>query len=220
MSNTANKVVEQARAWLGRNEGAGTHKAIIDVYNAHRPLARGYKVKYTDSWCATFVSAVAIKTGCTDIIPLECGCQQQIELFKKIGAWCEDDARVPNVGDIIYYDWDDNGKSDNIGWSDHVGIVEKVSGNAITIIEGNKNNAVERRVITVNSKGIRGYGVPKYDKVVAANETNDNELVVACKTLASAGIINSPDYWAKGSGYSAENTVALIKKFAKYVKGA
>ena len=63
MSNTANKVIEQAKAWLGKKESDGTHKAIIDEYNGHKPLAQGYKVKYTDSWCATFVSAVAIKTG-------------------------------------------------------------------------------------------------------------------------------------------------------------
>lgn len=218
MSNTANKVVEQARAWLGRNEGAGTHKAIIDIYNSHRPLARNYKVKYTDSWCATFVSAVAIKTGCTDIIPTECSCQKQIELFKKLGTWYEDEARVPNVGDIIYYDWEDDGKGNNVGWSDHVGIVENVSGNSITVIEGNKNNAVGRRVISVNAKCIRGYGVPKYDTVVAKSETTDTELINACKLLASKGIIDSPDYWSKGKDYSEENTILLIKKFSAYVR--
>ena len=47
-----------------------------------------------------------------------------------------------------------------------------------------------------------------------------DELAEACKVLASKGIINSPDYWAKGTGYSDENTILLIKKFAKYVKGA
>lgn len=47
-----------------------------------------------------------------------------------------------------------------------------------------------------------------------------DELKDACNLLASKGIINSPDYWAKGSGYEDENTVLLIKKFAKYVKGA
>jgi hypothetical protein len=41
-----------------------------------------------------------------------------------------------------------------------------------------------------------------------------------CKLLAAKGIINSPDYWAKGSGYSDENTALLIKKFASYVRGA
>lgn len=40
----------------------------------------------------------------------------------------------------------------------------------------------------------------------------------ACKLLFDAGIINSPDYWAKGKGYSDSNTVLLIKKFAEYVR--
>lgn len=46
-----------------------------------------------------------------------------------------------------------------------------------------------------------------------------DELAEACKLLASKGIINSPDYWAKGGGYSDENTVLLLKKFASFVKG-
>ena len=46
-----------------------------------------------------------------------------------------------------------------------------------------------------------------------------NGLAEDCKLLSTAGIINSPDYWAKGKGYSDENTVLLIKKFASYVKG-
>ena len=45
-----------------------------------------------------------------------------------------------------------------------------------------------------------------------------NTLEAACKVLSNAGIINSPDYWAKGAGYSDSNTVLLIKKFADYVK--
>lgn len=144
------------------------HKKIIDVYNAHKPLARGYKVKYTDSWCATFVSACAIKVGYTDIIPLECSCNQMINGFKKIGRWCEDDAHLPSPGDVIFYDWQDKGVGDNKGSSDHVGIVEKVEGNTITVIEGNKNDAVGRRKLQVNGRYIRGYGLPKYD----ANATN------------------------------------------------
>ncbi len=175
MSKTANKVIEQAKACIGKKESDGSHKAIIDVYNAQKPLPQGYKVKYTDSWCATFVSAVAIKTGCTDIIPLECSCQRQIELFKKQGTWVESDARKAEPGDIIYYDWDDSGKGDNVGWSDHVGIVEKVANGKITVIEGNYSNAVKRRTLAVDGKYIRGYGVPKYDTkaVVAKKETTE-----------------------------------------------
>lgn len=163
MGKYASKVVEQAAAWIGKKESDGTHKDIINLYNSHRPLARGYAVKYTDSWCATFVSAVAIKLGYFDIIPTECSCQKMIELFKKIGCWRENEDYTPKAGDIIFYDWQDDGKGDNQGWSDHVGIVEKVSGGKITVIEGNYDDAVKRRSISVNGKYIRGYGVPKYD---------------------------------------------------------
>lgn len=168
MAKTANTILDIARGWLGCKESNGTHKKIIDVYNAHKPLARGYKVKYTDSWCATFVSACAIKVGYTDIIPLECSCNQMINGFKKIGRWCEDDAHVPSPGDVIFYDWQDSGKGNNKGSSDHVGIVEKVEGSTITVIEGNKNDAVGRRKLQINGRYIRGYGLPKYD----ANATN------------------------------------------------
>ena len=162
-------IVEQARLWLGRKESDGSHKVIIDTYNSHKPLARGYKVKYTDAWCSTFVSAVAIKCGYTDIIPTECGCEKHIQLFKKIGRWVENDAYVPKAGDIIFYDWQDNGNGDCTGYADHVGIVEQVVGNTITVIEGNMNNCVGRRTLAVNGKYIRGYGVPAYDENVVVS---------------------------------------------------
>ena len=50
-----------------------------------------------------------------------------IQLFQKLGAWQENDAHVPQPGDVIFYDWDDSGVGDNTGWPDHVGIVESVN---------------------------------------------------------------------------------------------
>lgn len=165
MGKYAKNIVEQAISWLGFKESDGTHRTIIDTYNSHKPLARGYKVKYTDEWCATFVSAVAITLGYTDIIPTECGCPQMLEHFKKLGSFDENDNRVPSPGEVIFYDWEDDGKGDNTGRPNHVGIVEKVSGGYITVIEGNYNESVKRRRIKNGAKYIRGFGVPKYDSV-------------------------------------------------------
>lgn len=156
------KVVGIAQGWLGRKESDGSHREIIDLYNSHKPLARGYPVKYTDAWCSTFASAVAIKAELTDIIPTECGCEKHIQLFKALGSWEENDAHVPSPGDYVFYDWDDNGVGDCTGAADHIGIVEKVSGQTIIVIEGNMSNAVGRRTLKVNGRYIRGYGVPKY----------------------------------------------------------
>ena len=168
----AENVVAQAKKWIGYSESNGKYEIIIDTYNAHKPLPRGYKVKPTDAWCATFVSACSIEAGTTDILPCECSCQKMIELFKGIGCWVEADNYVPKAGDVIFYDWDDNGVGDNKGWSDHVGIVELVTGSLITVIEGNKNNSVGHRVLGINGKCIRGYGVPKYDTPTEPKKTN------------------------------------------------
>lgn len=183
MAKYASKVVDQAKAWLGLNEADGSFKPIIDTYNAHTPLARGYKVKYTDEWCATFVSAVAVQVGYTDIIPTECSCSKMIELLKKLGSFVENDAYVPNPGDILFYDWDDNGLGDNKNGPDHVGIVEKVSGNTITVIEGNYSQSVKRRNIAVNGKYIRGYGVPKYDAETAKTTTTKGDYTMEMRNL-------------------------------------
>lgn len=72
----------------------------------------------------------------------------------------------------------------------------------MTLYAAHKNN-VARKI----AEGIaKGY---KLDK---------NGLSSACRVLAEAGIINSPNYWAKGKGYSDANTVLLIEKFADYVR--
>lgn len=187
MAKYASKVVAQAKAWIGLKESNGTHKQIIDVYNSHKPLARGYAVNWKkDPWCATFVSAVAIKLGYTDIIPTECSCNKMIELFKSLDAWVEDESVTPKTGWILFYDWEDNAAGDNKGRSDHVGIVEKVVGNTITIIEGNYSNSVKRRTLKVNGKYIRGYGVPKYDAEVAATPDPVKITVKEWQTAAVA----------------------------------
>lgn len=165
MGRYASEVVNQAKAWIGKKESNGSHKEIIDIYNTQNPLPRNYKVSYNDAWCATFVSAVAVKLGYTTIIPTECSCERMIELFRALDCWIEDESVTPAPGWIIFYDWQDSsGKKDGKGWSDHVGIVEKVSGGKITVIEGNNSDAVKRRTLAVNGQYIRGYGVPRYDK--------------------------------------------------------
>lgn len=155
-------VVSTAEKYLGANEADGTHCAIIDRYNAHKPLAQGYEVQYTDNWCATFVSAIAIECELTQIIPTECGCQRQIALFEEIGCWNEDDDYTPLPGDLIYYAWDESPIGDNTGWADHVGIVVGTIGPLLRVIEGNKDDSVSYRTILLGDARIRGYALPDY----------------------------------------------------------
>ena len=142
-------------------QGEAGHKKVLEVYNAQKPLPRGYKVKPTDAWCATTVSAVFLMNGYCDIS--ECSCPQMIEKAKKLGIWVENDAYVPQEGDIIMYDWQDSGKGDDVGVADHVGIVISVTKNKIMVREGNKNKSIGNRDVLVDGVYIRGYITPPYD---------------------------------------------------------
>lgn len=162
-----NEVVNKILSWKGKNEDDGSFKSIIDLYNTIKPRPRGVKLKYTDEWCAPTVSAVFHELGYDSICPLECSCGRMVAKAQSMGIWVENDAYVPSAGDIIMYDWNDNGIGDDTGWPDHVGIVTNVSNSRITVTEGNNSRAVGQRVIGINNKYIRGYIVPKYTQTCA-----------------------------------------------------
>ena len=189
------KFVDKAISYVGVQEGSSGHKGIIDTYNKIVPLPVSYKVKYTDAWCATFVSFVAKECGMLDIVPAECSCPRQIALWQKLGRWIESDAYIPNVGDVIYYDWNDSGSGDNKGTSDHVGIVVSVSGSNIKVVEGNYSDSVKYRTIAVNGKFIRGFGLPNF--------------------ASKATSTSSPKSSSKGSVFSME-----LKELKKGSSGA
>lgn len=159
-----NDVVNLVNSWEGRNEADGTHKYIIDIYNSHLPHPRNTKMQYSWAWCACTWSALAVKLGYTDIMPIEISCYYIIEEAKKMGCWQENDAHIPGLGDGVLYDWDDSGVGDNTGNPDHIGTViyvNKESGYMV-VMEGNYSNAVKKRTIMINGRFIRGFICPKY----------------------------------------------------------
>lgn len=167
------KVVATAEAWLGAKTGSAQHKEIIKIYNAQRPLPRGTQMQESWAWCAVFVSAVSLKLGLRDIMPTEMSCHQMMLLYKKLGRWVENDAYVPSPGDVILYDWQDGANyaaTDNTGTPDHVGIVTSCDGITIRVIEGNVSNKVDTRVLVVNGRHIRGFGIPDYASMATEEE--------------------------------------------------
>lgn len=193
--------VSTARKYLGVKEGSTQHKAIVNRCNTRKKHHRNYALKLTDPWCAGFDSAVTIECGMTDIIPTEVSCAQMIAKAKKMGIWQEADNYKPLLGDSVLYDWDDNGKGDNTGNPDHIGIVEEEKDGTIAVIEGNFENAVKRRHIPMNGKHIRGFICPNF----ASKATTDLDALAMeviggkwgnnpqrKKDLIAAG----HDYWA------------------------
>ena len=96
---------------------------------------------------------------------LGAGCPFSANYFIKYGAW----SSTPHVGDQGFL-----GKR---GDEYHTGLVVKISGNAITLIEGNAgggNGQVMERVWSLSE--FSGFGTPDYDMVV--NDTPDPKKTI------------------------------------------
>ena len=141
------KVIAQAKSWLGITEYENRFVEIVNVYN-EIPGARGPAlVSYP--WCAIFVSAVFWK-AIKESRFAEMACDAMIQKFQNLGLYSV--SGKPSVGDVIFYDWDKNGTSD------HVGIVTEVADGAYVIIEGNKSDCVSYRTIYPTYPYVKGFG--------------------------------------------------------------
>ena len=67
------------------------------------------------------------------------------------------EAILQNGGDIIFFDWE------NDGIADHTGIVEKIENEKIYTIEGNTSDKCAERMYSFDNEQVMGYGSPKYE---------------------------------------------------------
>ena len=185
------KVANIINAWVGATKGSAKHLEILEIYNTHRPLARGYTVKVTDAYCATTASAAYIKAGIAEYTGTECGVGKYTLVAKGLGIWVEDDAHTPKIGDACVYDWDDNGVGDCTGAGDHIGIVTATGGGKFTVTEGNMSGGkVGKRTMAVNGKYIRGFICPDFAaiaKKISAAETPAASQASAIRHTVVAG---------------------------------
>ena len=197
-------VLNNAKSYLGVTQGSGKHKALIDQYNAVKPLPVGYKMTYTDSWCAAFVTVIGDISGASSQIGRECGVQRFINIFKNKGIWL---GRVkPKAGDIITFDWDAD------GWADHIGFVEKVNGNVVTTIEGNSSKQVARRSYTWGDSQITGYARPKYP-----NSSSNKSIAAIAQEVIQGKWGNGTDRKKRltKAGYNAQTVQTEVNRLMK-----
>lgn len=122
-----------------------------------RPYWSWYGFNSRVEWCACFVSWVMNEAGLIEdgTVPKFAYCPTGIQWFKQHNQW-QDRKYTPAPGDIIFFDWQ------NDGVSDHVGIVEKVENGTVYTIEGNStNDECRQNNYRVGSIYIAGYGITK-----------------------------------------------------------
>ena len=160
------RVADTALSLLGIKEGSTEYlERIVDVYNSQGKLPRGHELTATDPSCAATVTVIGIMLGISNIILPECSCSKMIELYKALGLWVEDDAHVPELGDIVMYAW--SAKSgENLLPPDHTGMVVKQERKKLFILEGNYDNQVKLREIPIEYIKTRGFCKPDYAAMV------------------------------------------------------
>lgn len=90
------------------------------------------------------------------VIPRFASCENEgVPYFKEKGLWQEKDY-IAKSGDIIFFDWEQD------GIADHVGIVQKVNNEIIYTIEGNSSDMCRQNTYNIESDNILGYGTPIY----------------------------------------------------------
>lgn len=132
-----------ALASLGIREDSTEHHFIVDKYNSIKPYPRGYMVKYSDSWCAVFVTYCADMNNITGF-PRECGVMEMFNKFMCTENYCI--SSKPQKGMPVFFNYS------------HTGIIENLDDSNIYTIEGNANNSVLRQVHNRNASYIMGYG--------------------------------------------------------------
>lgn len=144
-----NKIVQIAANEVGYKEQGNNRTKYGEWYGMQ------------DEWCNIFVSWCAAQAGISeDIIPKMAYVPSTANWFDERGQYKNSKANggnyTPQSGDIVLFDYNHNTTSD------HIGIVEKVEGQTLYTIEGNKNNMVQRCTYDLSSKDIRAYCVPNY----------------------------------------------------------
>ncbi|MBR1457276.1 MAG: CHAP domain-containing protein, partial [Oscillospiraceae bacterium] len=151
-------LVSVARTQLGYRES--TRNFIIDENSEKQGYTRygdWYGIPYGD-WCAMFVSfCLNFADIPTSQFPIECGVTRWIDDLNALGLYTSAGAYAPRIGDVIFFDFNDD------GLGDHVGIVSRVydEGGAAKLetIEGNRTPTVQTFTYDAGDRTILGYGV-------------------------------------------------------------
>lgn len=188
---------EMAKTYIGTKQGDRRHKEIIDYYNEYiRPLPRNYRMKYSDSWCACFVSVIQAKTGIKN--PLyECSCRIMLQNAKKAKQTVTD----PKINDIVFYDWKDDSTID------HTGIICDIKGDTLYVVEGNYSRSVKIRTISKKDKQIECFARVTPLSEIKPTDKKEDLVKIAKDVIKGKYGVGQARITALGENYKAVQSI-------------
>lgn len=175
-----NKIVSVASAEVGY-KGTSTYSKYGEWYG------------YQGGWCTTFVLWCYNQTDKSlgtslygSAVPSGGNCNSMISWYESKGRYHKrGDGYTPKAGDLVFFDWSGNGSSQ------HVGIVDYISGSTVYTVEGNCSGQVKAREYTSNGSkpynnisAIMGYGAPDISKASGSNNKTTAKKTTAAKTTS------------------------------------
>ena len=128
---------------------------IPEIGNHGDKYWKWYGFNHRVEWCAVFVSYIANQNGILNTkVPKFVWVKVGVDYYKEKKLLKKPKEYTPKPADIIFFDWNNNGVID------HVGFVEKVVNNTVYTIEGNVDHKdVRRKKYPLKSSYIYAYGV-------------------------------------------------------------
>lgn len=200
---TAHDVLNLARAQLGVAENPVGSNSGTPYHAWYGPESEGWQ------WCAIFVDWVFWHIDPALIHRLKSAYSGD---YLTIGRRNNEEISAPVPGAIAVMDYGDG------GITDHIGIVESVSGDSMTLIEGNHNNRVERVTRSLGGSTRFWYVLPKYSTPKPKQQEAEMALVTSGARTSSFGAIfyigemghEQWDVWAKVQNPTAQQIAARV----------
>lgn len=158
-------------SFTGNSGSANWNKYAADIDKNYPGYFNSNKNSF--EWCTSFITDDFLQnfgqkaTHAMLYTPAKnsaAGCVYAVQYFKAAGAFYS----TPEVGDQWF-------AKDSYGDPCHTGIVVAVNGSQFTIVEGNKNNRVEKNVYNVGGYTTYGFGRPKWSVVASSTPTTYTE---------------------------------------------
>ena len=152
----ARDLLTVAETQLGYGESMANYAVTPGgAYKGYTRYGAWYGIPYGE-WCAMFVSFCIRWAGIPDRdMPIDCNCDNWVRTLSERGMFGWAESYSPKPGDLVFYDFNDDGVAD------HVGIVTAVDteNGVFETIEGNRSAWVERFTLNFADAGVMGWGI-------------------------------------------------------------
>jgi peptidoglycan hydrolase-like protein with peptidoglycan-binding domain len=167
------------------NSGSGNYTKYARDIDAIGNFYNGKKQGY--AWCDQFFdwchiqawgASMAMKVLCQPTKSDGAGCVYSANYYKAANRWFT----TPQAGDQAFFFVS--------GSINHTGMVVDVSGNKVSIVEGNYSDSVVRNTYTIGDSKIAGYGRPKFELL---SDTSAVSSTAAQTTQTTKTVIEKGD---------------------------